>query len=114
MAPSFNSEQEDVVVFATNADGSNSDLSLQCDVTGIPTPTVTWYRGDDVVGADFMLSNGTFLIQNITEGDYASTAGVIYRCEATNTIGEPGFIATIRSRDITVYYACKNFMHLQL
>ena len=29
--------------------------------------------------------------------------------EATNTIGEPGFSATIRSRDITVYYACKEF-----
>ena len=38
MAPSFNSEQEDVVVFATNEDGSNSDLSLQCDVSGNPTP----------------------------------------------------------------------------
>ncbi len=112
MAPSFNSEQEDVVVFATNADGSNSDLSLQCDVTGNPTPTVTWYRGDDVVDADFMLSNGTFLVQNITDGKHASMAGVIYRCEATNTIGEPGFIATIRSRDITVYYACKQFMLL--
>ncbi|XP_064396514.1 hemicentin-1-like [Halichondria panicea] len=105
VAPSFNSEQEDVVVFATNADGSNSDLSLQCDVSGTPTPTVTWYRGDDVVDASFVLSNGTFLFQNITKGDYASTAGVIYHCEATNTIGEPGFIATIRSRDITVHYA---------
>ncbi|XP_064396459.1 hemicentin-1-like [Halichondria panicea] len=52
-----------------------------------------------------MLSNGTFLFQNITERDYASTAGVIYHCEATNTIGEPGFNATIRSRDITVHYA---------
>ncbi len=112
MPPSFNSEQEDVVVFATNADGSNSDLSLQCDVTGTPTPTVTWYRGDDVVDAGFVLSIGAFLFQNITEGDYASTAGVIYRCEATNTIGEPGFNATIRSRDITVHYACKHFMHL--
>ncbi len=112
MAPSFNSEQEDVVVFATNEDGSNSDLSLQCDVTGTPTPTVTWYRGDDVVDAGFMLSNGTFLFQNITKGEYASTAGVIYHCEATNTIGEPGFIATIRSRDITVHYACKQCMHL--
>ncbi|XP_064396758.1 hemicentin-1-like isoform X3 [Halichondria panicea] len=105
VAPSFNSEQEDVVVFATNEDGSNSDLSLQCDVTGNPTPTVTWYRGDDVVDADFMLSNGNFLFQNITEGEYASTAGVIYHCEATNIIGEPGFNATIRSRDITVHYA---------
>ncbi|XP_064396883.1 hemicentin-1-like [Halichondria panicea] len=105
VAPSFNSEQEDVVVFATNADGSNSDLSLQCDVTGDPTPTVTWYRGDDVVDAGFMLSNGNFLFQNITEGEHASTAGVIYHCEATNIIGEPGFNATIRSRDITVYYA---------
>ena len=112
MAPSFNSEQEDVVVFATNADGSNSDLSLQCDVTGDPTPTVTWYRGDDVVDAGFMLSNGNFLFQNITEGEHASTAGVIYHCEATNIIGEPGFNATIRSRDITVYYACKQFMLL--
>ena len=112
MAPSFNSEQEDVVVFATNADGSNSDLSLQCDVTGNPTPTVTWCRGDVVVDAGFMLSNGTFLAQNITEGEYASTAGVIYHCEATNIIGEPGFNATIRSRDITVHYACKEFMLL--
>ncbi len=114
MAPSFNSEQEDVVVFATNEDGSNADLSLQCDVSGTPTPTVTWYRGDDVVDADYVLSNGAFLVQNITEGEFASTAGVIYRCEATNIIGEPGFIATIRSRDITVHYACKQFMLLYM
>ena len=65
-----------------------------------------------MVDAGFMLSNGIFLFQNITEGVHASMVGVIYRCEATNTIGEPGFIATIRSRDITVHYACKQFMLL--
>ncbi len=116
MAPSFNSEQQDVVVFKTNADGLNADLVLQCDVTGMPTPTVTWYRrdvvADNVVDASNVLSDGTLLIVNITEGEFASTAGVVYHCEATNTIGEPEFIATIRSRDITVHYACKQFIHL--
>ncbi len=105
-----------MVVFKTNADGSNADLVLQCDVTGMPTPTMTWYRRDDVVDvpvdASNVLSNGTLLVQNITEGEFASTAGVVYHCEATNTIGEPEFSATIRSRDITVYYACKQFIHL--
>ena len=100
-----------MVVFKTNADGSNANLVLQCDVTGMPPPTVTWYRGDDVVDASYVLSNGALLVANITEGEFASTAGVVYHCEATNTIGEPEFIATIRSRDITVHYACKQFMH---
>ncbi len=100
-----------MVVFKTNADGSNANLVLQCDVTGMPPPTVTWYRGDVPVDASNVLSNGALLIVNITEGEFASTAGVVYHCEATNTIGEPEFIATIRSRDITVHYACKQFMH---
>ncbi len=101
-----------MVVFETNADGSNADLVLQCDVTGVPPPTVTWYRGDDPVDASNVLSDGTLLRSNITEGEFASTAGVVYHCEATNTIGEPEFSATIRSRDITVHYACKQFIHL--
>ena len=106
--PQFLVIQEDVVVFETNADGSNADLVLQCEVTGNPTPTVTWYRGEEQLNSTlYTNTNGALFIPDITEGEFASREGVVYHCEATNTLGAIGYSATIRSRDITVYYACK-------
>ena len=106
--PQFNSQQDDVVVFESNADGSNADLRLSCNVTGTPKPIVTWFMGEQPVDRELITDEGSLLIPNITEGEYASRTGVTYHCEATNIIGMTNITATIRSRDISVTYACKN------
>ncbi len=104
--PTFNSIQDDVVVYETDAEGAATNLVLHCDVSGSPI-VITWYRDSNMVDAGNVVENGTLLVVNITEGGYASEMGVVYYCVAISTIGEPAFNATIRSRDITVYYACE-------
>ena len=47
---------------------------------------------------------GCLIVPNITEGEYASREGVEYSCIAKDNIG---FDVAVRSRNITVYYACK-------
>ena len=51
-----------------------------------------------------MNGEGSLVIPNITEGDYASWEGVDYHCIASDNIG---FDVAVRSRTITVYYACE-------
>ena len=51
-----------------------------------------------------MNQEGTLIILNISDGDYASREGVEYYCIASDNIG---FDIAIRSRTITVFYACK-------
>ena len=106
--PQFTSQQEDVVVFESNADDSNADLHLVCNVAGSPKPIVSWFIDEQQVNRELITDEGSLLIPNITEGEYASRTGVTYHCEATNIIGKTNITATIRSRDISVTYACKN------
>ena len=106
--PQFTSQQEDVVVFESNADGYNADLRLSCNVTGTPKPEVSWFMGEQPVNTELITNEGSLLIPNITEGEYASRTGVTHHCEATNIIGKTNISATIHSRDISVTYACKN------
>ena len=47
---------------------------------------------------------GSLIVPNITEGEYAIREGVEYYCIARDNIG---FDVAIRSRTIIVYYACK-------
>ena len=47
----------------------------------------------------------SLIVPNITEGGYASREGVDYYCIASDSIG---FDVAIRSRSITVYYACES------
>ena len=47
---------------------------------------------------------GSLIVPNITEGEYASREGVDYYCIARDSIG---FDVAVRSRTITVYYACR-------
>ena len=46
----------------------------------------------------------SLIVPNITEGEYANREGVDYYCIARDNIG---FEIAIRSRSITVYYACE-------
>ena len=112
--PQITNVQEDVVVFVNNSDGSNMNLVLHCEVSGDPTPTVAWFRGGVAVDSRYLLDNGTLFIPNITEGEFARPEGVVYYCTATNTIGQPAYNATVRSRDITVTYACESSVYTLL
>ena len=99
----LNQEPEDMVVFARNADNSRASLTLYCNATGDPAPTITWYRN----GMTFnnarttVNDNGTLLIVNITEGVDATPGGLSYHCTAMNKFG------TIRSRTANISYACE-------
>ena len=75
--PQITNRQDNVVVNETNADGSNTDLVLHCEVSGDPTPTVAWFRGGVAVEDTYVLDNGTLLISNITEGEFANQEGVV-------------------------------------
>ena len=47
---------------------------------------------------------GSLIVPNITEGVYVSREGVKYYCIANDNIG---YSVAVRSRTITVYYACE-------
>ena len=89
------------------------NLVLHCLVTGSPTPSVSWFRGDtNITDQGLLLSNGTIGL-NITEGTNGATKdGVAYHCTATNIVGPENATATIRSRDANVSYSCKFFNYL--
>ena len=53
-----------------------------------------------------MNGEGSLIVPNITEGEYASREGVDYYCITSDNIG-PGFDVAVRSRNITVYHACE-------
>ena len=101
-------EASTVYVFETDRDGNRMDLVLPCNIMN-PSPMVnyTWYRADQVFIPDMMDVNGTLTIFNITEGNSASTAGVEYFCVASKAIGKADYTASVRSRTITVFYACE-------
>ena len=111
--PSFmaNGEPQDTIVhtnFLQNFEDTLVTLILNCQVTGDPTPVITWYQGDvDVTARGVPTSSGSLGL-NVTDGSGASRAGIPYHCQATNTLGsEDAFNATIRSRDANVSYACE-------
>ena len=114
--PSFVEQPSDTVVHETvsyDINGVPMNLVLHCLVTGSPTPSVSWFRGNaNITDQGLLLSNGTIGL-NITEGpNGASRDGVAYHCTATNIIGPENATATIRSRDANVSYACKFFNYL--
>ena len=84
-----------------------SDLNLQCsvDIPSSPTINYTWFRGDQELPGSLVNGEGSLIVPNITEGEYASREGVDYYCIARDNFG---FDVAIRSRTITVYYACES------
>ena len=83
-----------------------TDLNLPCSIDE-PSSTVnySWYRGDERLPGSMVNQEGTLVIPNITEGEYARREGVEYHCIASDNIG---YSVAVRSRTITVYYACKS------
>ena len=64
----------------------------------------TWYRGNQELPGYLINREGSLVLPNITEGEYASREGVEYYCIASDNIG---YSVAVRCRTITVYYACK-------
>ena len=93
-----------MVVFARDAAGNRASLNLTCMASGVPAPTINWYRNGASLSLDqriTMNTAGTLLIVNITEGVDATQAGMSYHCTATNKFG------TICSRTANISYACE-------
>ncbi|XP_073320635.1 ADAMTS-like protein 3 [Pagrus major] len=64
--------------------GTGTNLTLDCPVTGVPQPTVTWYRKNGPLdsGAVF-LPSGSLWIRNVSLKNQG-----IYSCTANNVIGK--------------------------
>ena len=107
--PRFVKQQHpNVYIFETDAHGNQLDLILPCPVVDLLLVTFTWFREDQQLPQDMMDPYGNLTIFNITEGEYASRSGVEYYCVATKIIGRNySYAASVRSRSISVFYACK-------
>ena len=108
-APHFTDQHPNVYIFETDVQGNPLDLVLPCSIDS-PSPTVkyTWFREGERIPQDMINDNGTLVIPNITNGMYASHEGVNYYCIAMNNITDGRkYSAAVRSRTITVFYACK-------
>ena len=85
------------------------NLQLACNIAnrsgGV---SYTWYRGNDQLPQDLVdQASGRLTIVNITEGEFASREGVGYYCVASKIIGKNSYTASVRSRTITIFYACE-------
>ena len=92
----FTATLEDQVVPEVEANGDRASFSLQCQVTGNPAPTITWFRGGNKIDGE---TAATLTVDPIDAGTDATIAGVEYYCEANNTFGR------IRSRRALVQLA---------
>ena len=103
--PLFATQHPNVYIFETDRNGNKQDLILPCSIDNASsTVSYTWFRGNQELPGSMVNVEGSLLIPNITEGEYASREGVDYYCIARDNIG---FDVAIRSRTITVYYSCK-------
>ena len=107
--PRFPSEQQsDIFTFETDVNGDPRNLIVPCNITGNTSGvSYTWFRGSDELPSGMVDKEGNLVIANITEGEYASRDGVSYYCVASKVIGKNSYTASVRSRTITVFYACK-------
>ena len=110
--PWFMSPQHpNVYVYENNSMGERLNLVLPCSLVDTTYVTYQWFRVEGnqevMVPAEMIDQIGTLTVYNITEGDYASRDGVKYYCVASRNIGKGNYIASVRSRTITVFYACK-------
>ncbi|KAG5270363.1 hypothetical protein AALO_G00191800 [Alosa alosa] len=60
------------------------NLMLDCPVTGVPQPTVSWHKKEGALNGNARLFvNGSLLLQNVTLQNYGT-----YSCVAANPIGK--------------------------
>ena len=97
----FTAALEDQVVADTDASGDPASFSLQCQVTGNPTPTIAWFRQGNVIEGE---TDSTLTVNSIITGMDTTIDGVEYYCEANNSFGR------IRSRRVSVQLASACFV----
>ena len=107
-------QQANVIVYVNNSLGEPQNLVLSCQLVDTTDITFEWFRfienPESAVTVPTQMVNpatGTLTIHNITEGEYASVDGVNYYCIATRIIGSSNYSASVRSRTITIFYACE-------
>ena len=108
-------QQDNVFVYVNNSAGDPQNLVLNCQLVDTANVTFQWFRfiADNPESAVMVpaqmvdQTTGILTVYSIIEGDYASTGGVNYYCIATRIIGSSNYSASVRSRTITVFYACK-------
>lgn len=89
-----------------DVNGVLANLVLPCEATGIPMPTITWFREGTQLDPAFVMADGTLAI-NVTENE-AMRTGTMYNCLATNVIGANSTtVASVKSLDVNVSIACK-------
>ena len=103
--PVFASQHPNVYVFEIDENGNLQNLTLPCSIAA-PYSTVkyTWYRENQELPGYLINREGSLVLPNIIEGEYASREGVEYYCIASDNIS---YSVAVRSRTIIVYYACK-------
>lgn len=64
---------------------SGTKVSIECHVTGVPEPDVTWSRQDSSMDADgrVFVKGSVLIITNATKADTG-----VYLCKAVNLAGE--------------------------
>ena len=107
-------QQVNITVYVNNSLGEPQNFVLNCQPVDATNVTFEWFKFTDnpesAVRVPTQMVNpatGTLTVYNITEGEYASVDGVNYYCIATRIIGSSNYLASVRSRTITVFYACE-------
>ncbi|XP_026786423.3 ADAMTS-like protein 3 isoform X1 [Pangasianodon hypophthalmus] len=73
-----------------------ANLTLDCPVTGVPQPSVSWHRLEGKLNANIiLLTNGSLLLHNLTLQDDGT-----YSCVASNPIGKASASSRIHVADV--------------
>ena len=93
-------------------------MSLQCKVTGLPAPRVTWRKAFSKLPVKrSSIVNGNLSIRSITKADSGT-----YACSAKNVLGDDSAVAVVMVTDrlqfiiiplnkVTVLESCKETLH---
>ena len=95
LVPPFVTDSEQVTVVQVTLGKSTT---LVCPATGIPTPTIHWFRNDQPLPQPALTDQ--YILQNIESTDEG-----VYRCVATNKAGTTFrvFNVSIQSKDWTCF-----------
>ena len=82
-------QHPNVYVYENNSLGKHQNLVLPCPLVNTTNVTYKWFRGTEMASSEVVnQTTGTLTVYNITEGEYASEAGVNYYCVASRVIGK--------------------------